>query len=193
MFESFSRSVDALFDHAIALESESLILNRIRPEDQKDIWEIFGDEEVTRYTDFSTRSSYDDAKKVVDYFIRCYEDREQYRFAIRLKARSEMIGTIGIFEIDEDNGLIELGFELKRKHWNRGYMRESIQSLVQAFFKTMRGHRIEAVVTPGNSASEKVLEKCGFVKEGTFRKRDLIKGEYLDGIIYGLLEADLHA
>jgi ribosomal-protein-alanine N-acetyltransferase len=191
MSAQFAKSLDDLFEDRIVIETDRLILNKISMDDQMDIWELFGDEQVTTFTDFSTRVNYEDSKKVLDYFISCYEQREQYRFAIRLKETNEMIGTFGLFAFDDTSDLAEIGYELKRKYWKKGYMTECLGGIVETFFLKMNGHRLEAIITPENIDSEKMLVRCGFVREGMYRARDFIKGRYLDGVIYGVLKDDL--
>jgi RimJ/RimL family protein N-acetyltransferase len=41
-----------------------------------------------------------------------------------------------------------------------------------------------------NFASQKVLEKAGFKKEGTIRKSAFIKGEWRDGCLYSILREE---
>jgi RimJ/RimL family protein N-acetyltransferase len=47
--------------------------------------------------------------------------------------------------------------------------------------------RIQAEANPRNIASQKVLEKTGFIKEGIIRKSVFIQGMWRDGILYNIL------
>lgn len=190
MYDSFEDAIQALFGDRFALATDRLILDRIKDGDLEDVWEIFGNDHVTRDTDFRTRESLEDSRKVLDYFLGCYGSGEQYRFAIRDRESLRMMGSIGLFGFEEESRLAEIGYELKESHWKRGYMTEAIGAIERMFFLEMGGHRLEAIVTPGNGASSAVLARCGFLREGCFRKRDFFKGEYWDGEIFAILAED---
>ena len=50
--------------------------------------------------------------------------------------------------------------------------------------------RLEGFVNVGNKASQRVMEKTGFQKEGVLRKYILVKGKIIDVIIYSFLKTD---
>jgi RimJ/RimL family protein N-acetyltransferase len=57
-------------------------------------------------------------------------------------------------------------------------------------FDTLRLRRIEADIDPRNSASCKLVERLGFVREGLLRERWDVAGELCDAALYGLLASD---
>ena len=52
-------------------------------------------------------------------------------------------------------------------------------------FDTLGLHKLNAGVYANNSASVRVFEKSGFVKEGIEKKQYYCNGEYVDGIMFG--------
>ncbi|KAL5852748.1 hypothetical protein ACOSQ3_007866 [Xanthoceras sorbifolium] len=50
--------------------------------------------------------------------------------------------------------------------------------------------RLQAIVDVDNKASDRVLEKAGFIKEGVFRKYVVVKGKTIDAAVYSLLSSD---
>jgi hypothetical protein len=69
-------------------------------------------------------------------------------------------------------------------------MTEAVKLIVEYLFRTKDIERIEALTDTDNLASQGVLEKVGFKREGILRKRALIKGEYRDDLIYGILREE---
>jgi ribosomal-protein-alanine N-acetyltransferase len=52
----------------------------------------------------------------------------------------------------------------------------------------MQLHSIEAIIDPENRASERVLQKSGFVKEAHILENEFYDGKFLDTVIYSLLK-----
>jgi ribosomal-protein-alanine N-acetyltransferase len=51
----------------------------------------------------------------------------------------------------------------------------------------MKLHSIEAIIDPENFGSERVLQKCGFVKEAHLKENEFYEGRFLDTVIYSIL------
>jgi ribosomal-protein-alanine N-acetyltransferase len=83
-----------------------------------------------------------------------------------------------------------LGYWLGRSFVGRGVMTEAIECLLPFAFDGLRLHRLEAAIQPTNVPSMRVLEKCGFVREGYARRYLKINGEWQDHVLYGLLAED---
>jgi ribosomal-protein-alanine N-acetyltransferase len=75
----------------------------------------------------------------------------------------ELVGDCSL-HYDTSFGAWELSYGLRRDRWGRGYATEAAQACVRHGFETMRLARIVADVDPANPASQRVLEKCGFVR-----------------------------
>jgi RimJ/RimL family protein N-acetyltransferase len=76
------------------------------------------------------------------------------------------------------------GYWLSEACWGRGIM----TSAVRAVSDHLLGHfdlvRLEAPVFEWNPASMRVLEKCGFVREGVLRRSIFKDGQLIDGVLY---------
>jgi ribosomal-protein-alanine N-acetyltransferase len=71
-----------------------------------------------------------------------------------------------------------------------GYMTRALRVLLPFVFSELNLHRIEAACIPSNNASVRVLEKCGFVREGLARRYLCINGVWQDHFLFGLLNED---
>lgn len=83
-----------------------------------------------------------------------------------------------------------LGYWLGAMHTGRGYMTRAVGALVRHAFDELRLHRIEASCMPANSASLRVLERNGFLREGLARRYLKIDGEWRDHILLARLIDD---
>ena len=72
----------------------------------------------------------------------------------------------------------------------KGYASEAAALLVDYLFESLPIHRISCGMAPGNIASRRVAEKCGFTLEGRTRGVLFVAGEYLDGDLFAILRPE---
>ncbi|MEM6729223.1 MAG: GNAT family protein [Pseudomonadota bacterium] len=82
------------------------------------------------------------------------------------------------------------GYWIGEKYTRNGYMREAIQALVHFAFTELDLSRIEAACLPENTASRKLLEKCGYKYEGVAQSYLQIAGRWRTHVLYANLRAD---
>jgi ribosomal-protein-alanine N-acetyltransferase len=73
---------------------------------------------------------------------------------------------------------------------HRGYATEAARVLLRWAFGTLDLNRVQAQTDTRNLASARVLEKLGFVREGTLREDCVVNGEVSDSWVYGLLRRE---
>ena len=169
------------------METKRLTLKKISDAHLDDLFELLGNPNVAAFDYFYP---VEHIEKVND-FIHRYEDQRvnqsEITWGVCLKASGELIGTCCLGNFDEMARRSEIGYAIKEKEWNKGYVTEALNSVLAYGFNEIKLNRIEATITPGNDASVRVLEKLNFKTEGLVREKDFIKGELVDGIIMGLL------
>jgi ribosomal-protein-alanine N-acetyltransferase len=77
-----------------------------------------------------------------------------------------------------------VGYKLDRDHVGHGYMTEALERTVRYAFARLRLHRLEANIMPANVASQRVIERVGFLREGYSPKYLMINGRWEDHIRY---------
>jgi [ribosomal protein S5]-alanine N-acetyltransferase len=103
----------------------------------------------------------------------------------------EIAGHIEFFKPVSYWDAFELSYLLyDDRHAGRGYVTEAVQLLVDYLFATKQRHRIHLVIVPGNAASRRIAEKCGFAEEGTARGAFFNDGRNQDVLILSLLRTD---
>ena len=94
-----------------------------------------------------------------------------------------------IFNV-QNQRMAYVGYRLHPAHWRQGIISEALQRAVDFVFAETELQRLEATADVRNTASLRVLEKCGFTREGTVRQGKMAN-VYCDYAIYGLLRGDL--
>ncbi|GAA4990977.1 hypothetical protein GCM10025734_18100 [Kitasatospora paranensis] len=77
--------------------------------------------------------------------------------------------------------------------WGRGFAAEAAHALLQWAFDTLDLNRVQAEADTRNAASARVLEKIGFVREGTLREDCVVNGEVSDSWVFGLIRREWHS
>jgi diamine N-acetyltransferase len=115
---------------------------------------------------------------------------EEKSFIIEKKDGSK-IGFIGHFYVLHVAGKqLEIGYSLVPSERGKGYGTEATQLMVDYLFLSKDTMRIQAQTDLRNVASHKLLEKVGFMKEGTLRKSFFMRGEWRDSYIYSILREE---
>jgi RimJ/RimL family protein N-acetyltransferase len=82
----------------------------------------------------------------------------------------------------------EIGYFIGEPYWNKGIVTKAVKLITEYGFQHLGIIRIQTGVFEYNTASQRVLEKCGFVKEGVFRKSVIKQGKLWDEVRYAKLK-----
>lgn len=143
------------------ITTDRLIIRKYEEKDLDDLYEYLSDEEVVSFEPYSALSL-EETKKNLEWRVSSDEI-----FAIELKSTGKMIGNVFLGKRECET--LELGYVLNRKFWGNGYAFEACYAMCANVFSNGT-HRIEANCDPLNSASWKLLEQLGFVREGHLHK-----------------------
>jgi [ribosomal protein S5]-alanine N-acetyltransferase len=172
------------------LKTERLILRQISAPDAGTVFEIFGDDLVTRHYDLETFTNFEQAEKLIAHFQDRYEAREGIRWGITRREDGRMIGTCGFNGFNRDASRAVIGYDLLSAHWGHGLTSEAVAGMLEFGFQRLELHRIEALVDPENAASLRVLEKLHFTREGVLRDHGFWKGQHWDLVLFSRLHTD---
>lgn len=168
------------------LKTERLNLIEIKQSHLGDYYKLFSDERVTRYYNIIPFSEKQEAQKYIDWFTNRFKEKQGIRWGIALKGKENIIGTLG-FNNFQKNHRANLGYDLQFDFWNKGIITEALTEVIKFGFDKLEINRIEAEVMQENIASEKVLSKLGFKKEGILRSWMYWNEKHYDMTMFSLL------
>lgn len=148
------------------IETERLVLRRPRVSDEPAVFARYAsDPEVTRYMSFPTHRSLDDTHAYLEWSDGLWE-RWPRAGPMLVFARDgvTLLGGAGI--VNDSAILAQIGYVLAKDAWGRGYASEALVACVEAA-RVAGVRRLEAGVHVDHHVSRRVLEKAGFVREGT--------------------------
>ena len=115
--------------------------------------------------------------------------RRLFVYVAHHRTRATVIGDVGLSRFFHP-ALASLGFGISSEYWGQGYATEMSSRLVEFGFDALNLHRISADVAVENAPCRRVLEKIGFVHEGTARDCIWAQGHWWTEAKYALLARD---
>ncbi len=170
------------------IETKRLRLREMEMNDTSLLLQLRSDERVMKYMAKEPIQTIDEARSMIKDIHNAFGKRESIYWAIALKDTDNLIGAGGYWRWVKQHFRAEIGFQLLPAYWRKGYMKEALGAMIQYGFDKMTLHRIEADSDPGNNASIKLLENLGFNREAHFKENIFFQGQYLDSMIYSLID-----
>jgi [ribosomal protein S5]-alanine N-acetyltransferase len=143
------------------LTTKRLLLRKLQPEDEEEIFQLRSDEKVSALIDRPIATSIEDARQFIDKMIAA----QAMMWVITLKDNPKLIGTIVYWNIVKEKDEAEVGYELLPQYRGQGITQEALLKVIEFGFKTLELKNIVAGPKAINEPSVKLLENCGFVKK----------------------------
>lgn len=172
------------------LETERLRLRPFADADADDLFALQSNAHVLRYWD---SPPWVDRSSVARFMAGCRQMAEEgsgARVAIERTSDLAFVGWCTFNSWNPDFRSGSLGFCLNEAAWGHGYATEAARVLLQWAFDTLDLNRVQSETDTRNVASARVLEKLGFIHEGTLREDCIVNGDVSDSWVYGLLKRD---
>ncbi|NNL90644.1 MAG: GNAT family N-acetyltransferase [Saprospiraceae bacterium] len=101
------------------------------------------------------------------------------------------IGNLGFHNLSLEHKRSEIGYWCHQDWRNKGVIQECLSRIIKYGFEILNLNRIEAYLDEKNGASEAVLKKLNFTKEGLLRQHYIHGGKVCDSLVYSLLKDDV--
>jgi ribosomal-protein-alanine N-acetyltransferase len=166
---------------------------RLRPFDDADADDLFAlhsNARVLRYWDAPPWSERVRAERFITACRQMAQEGTGARLAVDRVCDGAFIGWCSLNRWNPDYRSASLGYCYSEAAWGRGYATEAAGVLLRWAFETLDLNRVQAETDTRNLASARVLEKLGFVREGTLREDCIVNGEVSDSWVYGLIKGE---
>ena len=180
---------DKVFNSFPVIETKRLILRQFTVNDIIDFYNIYSDPLAMKYFGKLPYTMQEEAEITVVNIIDAFRNNEGIRWAITLKPSDKLIGSGGFWKLIKSHFRAEIGYDLLPEYWQKGIMTEAISAMNDFAFNEMNLHSIEANVDPENTGSVKLLEKCGFIREGYFKENYFFNGQFLDTLTFSKIKS----
>jgi ribosomal-protein-alanine N-acetyltransferase len=172
------------------METRHLILRPFIPEDAEPLQRYAGNKEISRMVaHLPSPYSLENAQDWIAKHEENFANEDSFPFAITDRESGEFMGSIELF-CDKKNNSASLSYWMGLPFWNRGFCTEAAQAMIDFGFEQMGFHRIWAKHWAINTASGRIMEKCGMRKEGVMIEAEFRDGEFRDMVYYAILRRE---
>jgi len=179
-----------VFDVFPNIITPRLCLRAISLDDTQAYYKMLKNEAVVKYYGLYPISSDDFAKWLIERYQIGFKEMKYIRWSITDINTQAFMGTCGYQSMNEFNSKAEISYDLAPEYWHRAYMTEAIFAILQWGFDEFGLNRVEAMIYPGNIASEKLILRLGFKKEGLLREYAYFRDTYTDLNLFSLLKKE---
>lgn len=174
---------------APTLHTARLRLRAPHPEDAADLFALMSDPGVLRYWDEPPWTEPAQAERFIARSADLAAADVGMRLVIEGATDRAFVGWRAVGTWNPDFRSATVTYCLAPHAWGRGFATEAAGSLLDWAFASLHLNRVQTEVDTRNRASARVLEKLGFVREGTLRQDCIVNGEISDSWVYGLIAA----
>ena len=145
--------------------TERLIIRPVSKRDVYDMYEYSCDIEVTKYLAWEPHRDLNFTKYQIKSILDAYVSGRYYDWALELKCNGKMIGTCGFTSFDYIEDSCEVGYVLNPKYHGYSLATEAAMRVIGFAFETLGATSVYARCMKKNTASRRVMEKCGMTFE----------------------------
>ena len=172
----------------IELKSGNIKLRPLRLSDAKRIAQLANNEKISR----NLRDGFPHPYTLADAenFLEKFTNQDPVTF-FGIEYMDEYVGNISLVQgQDIYRKSAELGYFIGEPYWNKGIVTTAVNLITGYGFKQLGIIRIHTGVFEYNTASMRVLEKCGFTKDCVFRKSVFKQNKIWDEVRYSIINPE---
>jgi RimJ/RimL family protein N-acetyltransferase len=155
---------------------------------------ISGDPEIRRWILGGAPTAPTDPEALFDDQLERWRRGSDAIFSIDVVGQEQRVGVARVlFGLVDPFGFAEVGYFLLPAGRGRGYATRTVSLLARWVFDDLHIGRLQARTHGENIASQRVLERVGFQREGVARSGHVlpVSGERIDTVIWSLLPGEL--
>ena len=174
------------------LRGSQVVLRELRASDAASLFALLTTEEVARFIS-PPPSTVEGFERFIDWTTRQRAAGTYACFAVTLAGFDTAIGIFQVRETEPRFGTAEWGFAIGSAFWGTGVFLDGAELVLDFAFDTLGVHRLEARAAVRNGRGNGALQKIGAVQECVLRKSFQKNGEYLDQVLYAVVDLDWRA
>ena len=171
------------------LRAGQVVLRELRASDAASLFALLTTEEVSRFIS-PPPTTVEGFERFIAWTQRQRAAGTYACFAVTVAGYDTAIGIFQVRETEPNFGTAEWGFAIGSAFWGTGVFQAGAELVLDFAFDTIGVHRLEARAAVKNGRGNGALQKLGATQECVLRKSFKKNGEYLDQVLYGMIDTD---
>ena len=174
------------------LTAESVTLRELTISDAPSLFAMLTTEEVARFIS-PPPTTVEGFERFIAWTHREREAGNYVCFGIVPNGMQDAVGLFQVRQVEAGFTTAEWGFVMGSTYWGSGLFIESAKLVLNFAFRVMGVHRLEARAAVKNARGNGALRKAGATQEGLLRRSFVRHGEYLDQVLWTIIDSDWRA
>jgi [ribosomal protein S5]-alanine N-acetyltransferase len=171
------------------LTGATITLRELRASDAPALLAMLSTEEVARFIS-PPPTTVEGFERFIAWTQREREAGNYICFGVVPNGMDTAVGLFQVRQMEPDFATAEWGFALGSPYWGSGMFVEGAELVLDFAFDVVGAHRLEARAALQNGRGNGALRKIGALQEGILRRSFLRRGEYLDQVLWAILDTD---
>ena len=145
------------------IKTERLTITTFFPDRAQAVYENSQDDDTRRFVPDEVYNSVEEAREAIEFLMSRYESTDgPFVYPVITNNEGKNIGYVQLCKLDE--GTWEIGYHIAKSFTGKGYATEAVKAFLPAMAKKLNIKEIYGICLAENTASVRVLEKCGFTQ-----------------------------
>lgn len=171
----------------VVIHTERLVLREFAATDLDGVAELVGDDQVTVWLSFDSRTR-EEAAAMLDGILERQHTAPRSEYYLAIALAEDIENVIGFIRLGlGGHKAADVGYSLRPGWQGQGYAREATTAMIEFGFDELGLHRLTANIGPANESSMRLVNSLWFTYEGTIRDHVFTNGAWRDSRSYSLL------
>ena len=147
------------------IKTPRLTITTFTPDMAQAVYENSQDDDTRRFVPDEVYDSVEEARDAIDFLMSCYDSTDGPFVYPVLTNEGQNIGYVQLCKLElEDEGAWEIGYHIAKDFIGKGYATEAVKAFLPAMAQKLNLNEVYGICLAENTASIRVLEKCGFTQ-----------------------------
>lgn len=148
------------------IKTEHLTITSFSPDMAQTVYENSQDDDIRRFVPDEVYNSVEEAREAIEFLMLRYDSTDgPFVYPVITNDGGKNIGYVQLCKLElEEEGNWEIGYHIAKSFTGKGYATEAVKAFLPAMIQKLNLKEVYGICLAENTASIRVLEKCGFTK-----------------------------
>lgn len=129
------------------------------------VYENSQDDDIRRFVPDEVYNSVEEAREAIEFLMLRYDSTDgPFVYPVITNDGGKNIGYVQLCKLELEEGAWEIGYHIAKNFTGKGYATEAVKAFLPAMAKKLNIKEVYGICLAENTASVRVLEKCGFTQ-----------------------------